>query len=122
MKTILVVDDSPVIVELIKGLLEPEGFLVLVAEDGEQALQLFRSNHVDLSIIDIFLPRKGGLQVMSEIASTNRNNKFIAISGGEAFNPQSVLDLAASFDASETFAKPIDAAKLLAKVKELTNG
>ncbi len=117
MKTILVVDDSPMIRELLKGLLEEEGYNIIEAADGEEALNLAKDKPIDLSIIDIFLPKKGGLQVIGEIVKYNKNHKIIAISGGEAFNPDSILELANIFEVVETFSKPIDTVKLVTTVK-----
>ncbi|WP_243544747.1 response regulator [Pseudodesulfovibrio tunisiensis] len=117
MKTILVVDDAPMIRELIKSVLEVEGYKVIEASDGEEALQKFRENHVDLSIVDIFLPKKGGLQVMGELIKNDQSHKFIAISGGEAFNPEAIVELAKVFDVVETFTKPIDTRRLVETIK-----
>ncbi len=119
MKTILVVDDAPIIRELIKGILEPEGYYILEAGDGEEALNVLSSKKVDLSIVDIFLPKKGGLQVMGELVKQNKNHKIIAISGGEAFNPEAILELANIFEVAETFTKPLDTKRLVATVKRL---
>ncbi len=112
-KTILVVDDAPMIRELLKSVLETEGYQVLLTSDGEEAVQAAHDNHVDLSIVDIFLPRKGGLQVMGELLEKDPESKFIAISGGEAFNPEAIVELAKAFDVIETFTKPIDTRKLV---------
>ncbi|QGY39786.1 response regulator [Pseudodesulfovibrio cashew] len=117
MKTILVVDDAPMIRELLKSVLEAEGFAVIEAADGEEAIRLCRDKDVDLSIIDIFLPKKGGLQVMGELIKSDKQHKFIAISGGEAFNPEAIVELAKVFDVVETFTKPIDTRKLVETVK-----
>lgn len=117
MKTILVVDDAPMIRELLKSVLEAEGFNIIEAADGEEAITMARSNEIDLSIIDIFLPKKGGLQVMGELIKTDSSHKFIAISGGEAFNPEAIVELAKVFDVVETFTKPIDTRKLVDTVK-----
>ncbi len=117
MKTILVVDDAPMIRELIKSVLEAEGFAVVEAADGEEAIRMCKDNEIDLSIIDIFLPKKGGLQVMGELIKSDRSHKFIAISGGEAFNPEAIVELAKVFDVVETFTKPIDTRKLVKTVK-----
>lgn len=118
MKTILVVDDAPMIRELLKSVLEAEGFNVIEAGDGEEAVTMARSHEIDLSIIDIFLPKKGGLQVMGELIKTDSTHKFIAISGGEAFNPEAIVELAKVFDVVETFTKPIDTRKLVDTVKK----
>ena len=122
MKTILVVDDAPMIREQVKGLLEDEGYRVIEAADGEQAVELARKHHPALSVIDIFLPKKGGLEVMGEIMKTDKLHKIIAISGGESFNAQTVVQLAAIFDVAESFTKPLDARKLKEAVRRLTGG
>jgi len=113
----MVVDDAPMIRELIKSVLEAEGFDVVEAADGEEAIRLFQDKEVDLSIIDIFLPKKGGLQVMGELIKSEKPHKFIAISGGEAFNPEAIVELAKVFDVVDTFTKPIDTRKLVETVK-----
>lgn len=112
-KTILIVDDAPMIRELIKSVLETEGYRTILASDGEEAMQAAQDNSVDLSIIDIFLPKKGGLQVMGELLEKDPSSRFIAISGGEAFNPEAIVELAKAFDVIETFTKPIDTRKLV---------
>ncbi len=74
--------------ELIKSVLEAEGFEVVEAADGEEAIRMCKDRDIDLSIIDIFLPKKGGLQVMGELIKSDQSHKFIAISGGEASIPK----------------------------------
>jgi len=117
MKTILVVDDSAMIRELLDDVLKAEGYGVVLAADGEEAVDLWKSHDVDLSIVDIFLPRKGGLQVISEVLKSDKKHKIIAISGGESFHPQTILELANIFEVAATFTKPIDTARLVATVK-----
>ena len=63
MTTVLIVDDQPDIVRLVRDYLERAGFGVLTAADGEQALQIARSSHPDLVILDLTLPRLDGLDV-----------------------------------------------------------
>jgi DNA-binding NtrC family response regulator len=117
MKTILVVDDAPMIRELLKSVLEAEGFKVIEAADGEEAIHICRDTPIDLSIIDIFLPKKGGLQVMGELIKADSAHKFIAISGGEAFNPEAIVELAKVYDVVDTFTKPIDTRRLVEVVR-----
>ncbi|MEZ7197136.1 response regulator [Pseudodesulfovibrio karagichevae] len=117
MKTILVVDDAPMIRELLKSVLEAEGFKVIEAADGEEAIHICQDTPIDLSIIDIFLPKKGGLQVMGELIKADSANKFIAISGGEAFNPEAIVELAKVYDVVDTFTKPIDTRRLVEVVR-----
>ncbi|MBI2887773.1 MAG: response regulator [Chloroflexi bacterium] len=62
-KTILVVDDEPEIVELLARALEPEGFRLLKAYDGDGALQAAISERPDLILLDWMLPGMSGLEV-----------------------------------------------------------
>jgi two-component system response regulator ResD len=60
---VLVVDDEPMVREVLARYLEKEGFDVEVAEDGEQALAAFASTSPDLVLLDLMLPRIDGLEV-----------------------------------------------------------
>lgn len=60
---ILVVDDDPKIVKVIKHALTEGGFRVITASDGEEAVQRFRQEQPDLIITDIMMPKKDGLEV-----------------------------------------------------------
>ncbi|MGE4299857.1 MAG: response regulator transcription factor [Desulfovibrionaceae bacterium] len=119
MKTILVVDDASIIRELLRGVLEPEGYRILLAADGEEALTLAAHNAIDLSIVDVFLPKKSGMQVIAELAKSSPAQHIIAISGGAAFNPDAILELTDIFKVAATFTKPLDTVALLRKIKEL---
>ena len=61
--TILLVDDEAAVQKLLTYPLEQEGFRVLQAGDGEEALQRFEAEHVDLVVLDLMLPRLDGLEV-----------------------------------------------------------
>lgn len=71
--TILVVDDSPVVVEAVRDALDKDGFTVLTAGDGIEALDLVRANHVDLILLDIDMPRMNGYQLCKLL---KRDKKF----------------------------------------------
>ena len=64
---LLVVDDDPVIVELLRINFEIEGFEVLSASDGEEGLRRARSEQPDLVLSDIMMPRLDGLQLLSRL-------------------------------------------------------
>jgi len=61
--TILLVDDEAAVQKLLTYPLEQEGFRVLQAGDGEEALRRFEAEHVDLVVLDLMLPRLDGLEV-----------------------------------------------------------
>lgn len=60
---VLVVDDEPSIVELVRFALEREGFTTGAAADGEEALRKVEADHPDLVLLDLMLPRMSGLDV-----------------------------------------------------------
>ena len=60
---ILVVDDDPAIVRLLRAYLEQEGFTVLTAYDGDEALLQIRSERPDLVVLDVMMPRRDGSEV-----------------------------------------------------------
>jgi len=66
-KTILLVEDEPDILEMIRYNLERAGFAVLAAEDGEKGLELARARLPDLIILDLMLPRMDGLDVCKSL-------------------------------------------------------
>ena len=65
--TILLVDDEESIQKLLAFPLEREGYRVLQARDGEEALNRFASEHVDLVVLDIMLPKLDGLEVCKRL-------------------------------------------------------
>ncbi len=67
MKTVLVVDDERHIVDLVRLYLEKEGFAVLVAGDGDEALALHARHDPDLVILDLMLPGRDGFAVCREL-------------------------------------------------------
>jgi len=70
--TILLVDDEDSIQKLLAYPLEREGFRVLQARDGEDALRLFNSEHVDLVVLDLMLPKLDGLEVCKRLRADSQ--------------------------------------------------
>ena len=61
-KRILLVDDEPLIIKGLKYTLEQEGYETLAAYDGEEALEVFFANTVDLVLLDVMLPKLDGIR------------------------------------------------------------
>jgi two-component system nitrogen regulation response regulator NtrX len=66
-RTILLVDDEPLIVQTLAGILQDEGFEVLTAADGETALQMVEEESPDVVLLDIALPGMDGLEVLHQL-------------------------------------------------------
>jgi two-component system nitrogen regulation response regulator NtrX len=78
---ILIVDDEASIRSSLKGILEDEGFLVKTAAAGEDGLEMLKSQNVDLVLLDIWLPRMSGLDVLKRIKSAEESPQVVMISG-----------------------------------------
>lgn len=114
MSTILVVDDEPGIRSTVKDILEDEHYRVLVAEDGIQALDLLRASAVQLVILDVWLPRMGGMDVLAEIRRLYPDIEIIVISGHANIDIAVKAVKDGAFDFLE---KPLSLDKLLTVVR-----
>ena len=72
MKKVLIVDDEKPISDIISFSLKKEGYEIAVAYDGEAALEQFESEHPDLIILDLMLPKIDGLEVCRQIRKTSQ--------------------------------------------------
>ncbi|OGM92792.1 hypothetical protein A2333_01045 [Candidatus Wolfebacteria bacterium RIFOXYB2_FULL_49_7] len=82
MQKILLVEDDPFLSSLLKNRLQKEGFEVIHARDGEEALATLRTTPVQLALLDIILPKRSGFEVMEEIRTDMQvklNNADLAI-------------------------------------------
>jgi two-component system nitrogen regulation response regulator NtrX len=78
---ILVVDDEPRAREILADNLQPEGYRVVEAPDGETAINLVRENDLNLALLDLMLPDIGGIEVLKEIIKLKPALPVIMISG-----------------------------------------
>ncbi|MGC9965653.1 MAG: response regulator [Syntrophobacteraceae bacterium] len=81
MQTVLVVDDERVIREGCRRLLEPEGYKILTAENGRQALDLLPVEAPDLILCDLVMPVMGAFEVMEEVRANYPDLPLIIITG-----------------------------------------
>lgn len=81
--TILVIDDDLDVRDVLKDVLTGHGFNVITAEDGDRGLEVFRKHRqeIDLVLLDLIMPRKGGREVLLEISDEDDRAKVIIISG-----------------------------------------
>jgi DNA-binding NtrC family response regulator len=81
MQTVLVVDDERVIREGLRRLLSPEGYRVLTAQNGHEALDMLHAEHVDAILCDLKMPVMGALEVLEEVGATCPEVPVIIITG-----------------------------------------
>jgi CheY-like chemotaxis protein len=113
-QTILVVDDNPLIRDVVRTMLESRGYAVVVAEDGPPALEIYDAQHVDAAIVDVDMPMMNGLQVCRELhtrAMAREQPLFIWLMTGIA-RPEVVAG-ATAIGASGVIAKPFTIRELL---------
>jgi CheY-like chemotaxis protein len=83
MKTVLYVDDDAASRELCRRILEDEGYRVVLAEDGAEAIDVVETESPDVAILDIRMPQKGGLEAAEEINASHASLPIILYTGNE---------------------------------------
>ncbi len=112
-KTILVVDDEPKIVKLVRDYLERAGFGVRVAADGKSALSLARTEKPDLIILDLGLPQLDGLDVTRELRKVS--NVPVIMLTGRSEESDKLIGL--ELGADDYIIKPFSPKELVARVR-----
>lgn len=110
---ILVVDDDQNICELLRLYIEKEGFEVVIANDGRQALKMFDTESPDLIMLDIMLPELDGWQVCREIRKKSQCPIIMLTAKGEVFDKVLGLELGAD----DYVVKPFEAKEVVARIK-----
>ena len=114
---ILIVDDEPDLLSVLRFGLEIEGFSVLEASDGERALEMARAEQPDLMVLDLMLPRMDGYKVCRALKFDDRF-KAIPIFILSARSGDTDRKLALDLGADAFVTKPYDMRALVAKIRE----
>ena len=112
-QTILVCDDDKEIVDAISIYLSGEGFRIIKAYDGAEALKLMEENHVDLVIMDVMMPGMDGIHATLKIRETS--SVPIIILSAKSEDTDKILGL--NIGADDYIAKPFNPLELVARVK-----
>ncbi|MBI3190041.1 MAG: response regulator transcription factor [Ignavibacteriales bacterium] len=115
MKTVLVVDDEQDIVQIVKYNLEKEGFAVLTARNGKQALEQAQSNP-QLILLDVMMPELDGLEVLNQL-KRNKQTEHIPVIFLTARSSEIDEVIGLELGADDYIVKPISIPKLIARVK-----
>jgi CheY-like chemotaxis protein len=118
MAKILIVDDEPSNLELTEALVKQEGFQTYLAQDGEQALKQVQEIRPDVILMDIVMPRMGGIEACRKI-KTNPMSYAIPVIIVTALNTQEEKLKAIKAGADDFIGKPFDAVELAARLKSL---
>ncbi|WP_282942635.1 response regulator transcription factor [Paenibacillus sp. RC67] len=112
---LLLADDEPLMLQIINAYFLKEGFQTLIAEDGEEALELFFTNKVDLVILDWMMPRRSGIDVCKEIKKYSRTKVILLTAKSD---PDDEF-LALKSGADDYVRKPFDPRILILRAKKL---
>ena len=114
-KRILLVDDEPLILKGLKFTLEQEGYEILTAADGEEALKVFAGNAVDLVLLDVMLPKLDGIQVCQRIREQSNVPILMLTAKGEDMDK--ILGL--EYGADDYMTKPFNILEVKARIKTI---
>jgi two-component system nitrogen regulation response regulator NtrX len=114
MNTILVIDDESAIRVAIRDILQDERYRVFLAEDGIVGLDILATEQVDLVILDVRLPRMGGMDVLREMRARNPETEVLVISGHGSIDMAVQAVRLGAFDFIE---KPLSIDRLLTAVR-----
>ena len=117
-KRVLVCDDDPVILRLIQVNLELEGIQVLLADNGERAIEIATAEHPDLVILDIMMPKLDGYETCARLKGAE-GTKDIPVVFLSAKAQQADIDKGLAYGVSEYLTKPFDPDDLVDAVKRL---
>ena len=113
---ILLAEDERTLAMIIKDTLDGQGFDVTVADDGEQALTLYRANKPDVLVADVMMPRMDGYELVRRIRKSDRQTPVIFLTARSA-----VGDVVHGFEmgANDYLKKPFGMQELIVRIKAL---
>lgn len=114
-KKILVVDDDAGVRDVVRSMLESEGYLVSVAQNGREALNSLKAQEFQVVITDLVMPEQEGIETIKIVRRDYPAVKVIAMSG--AFGGD-YLRIAGYLGAHGTLAKPLQMASVLKVVAD----
>jgi DNA-binding response OmpR family regulator len=113
---ILIVEDDPAIVMGLEDLLVGEGYLVDIAREGNQAIELYRSRKPDLIVLDIMIPEISGYEVCRRIRKKDAATPILMLTA-KGQEPDKVAGL--ELGADDYVVKPFGVSELLARIRAL---
>lgn len=114
-KRLLLVDDEPAIIKGLKFSLEQDGYEVVIAYDGGEALEQFQNNKVDLILLDVMLPVMDGIEVCQRIREQSTVPIIMLTAKGEDMDK--ILGL--EYGADDYMTKPFNILEVKARIKTI---
>jgi two-component system response regulator PilR (NtrC family) len=116
---ILVIDDDDQVRDVLRLMLEHDGYVVDEASNGYDGVKCFQEKNADLVITDILMPGMGGVQTIMELRLISPEVKVIAISGGDQIAAEYYLRVIKNVGTLHEMQKPIIREELLQTVRAL---
>jgi len=113
---ILVVDDDRAALEIVRHFLQKEGFEVVLAQSGEECLDLIDREHIDVVLLDVVMPGMDGFEVCGELrkSAQGRDIPVILLTARDDMNARKA---GMRLGVSEFLTKPLDRRELVSRVK-----
>lgn len=119
MASILIIDDEPSVLRILRRMLEEAGHVVTEAPDGDVAFQQFQGQPADLVITDVFMPDMDGIELLVNIRRSFPETRVLAMSGGGLLSREQALGDASLLGADEILPKPFTKDEVLATVDRI---
>jgi two-component system chemotaxis response regulator CheY len=114
---IMIVDDALFMRTLLRGILEEDGWVVVgVAADGSEAVEKYLELRPDVTTMDIVMPKKSGIEALTEITQQDRNAKVVMCT---AMGQESLVDEARRSGARGYIIKPFDPERVKTVVRKV---
>jgi two-component system, OmpR family, alkaline phosphatase synthesis response regulator PhoP len=116
---ILICEDNPMAMKTLSVILEREGYLADLAEDGNMAVELLQKNDYDLLVVDIHLPYRSGLELVKFVRSDQGKETPVIIL--TAFSDNQMQRQAGELGISDYIVKPFNPGELVTRIKSILN-
>ncbi len=117
---VLVVDDSPTELHILKGFLEGAGYEVLLAENAESGIEMARSSKPDLVLMDVVMPGLNGFQATRQL-SRDPDTEDIPVIMVTTKDQETDRTWGLRQGAKEYLVKPVEKNELLSRIKDVLN-
>lgn len=121
MAKILIIDDEKIIRDKVGMILKEDGHEVFTAKDGIEGINIIKNDIIELVIMDVIMPKKGGIETLMELQNITKNMKIIIITGKVSQESDAFVNLVKNFGASVVINKPFKREILLDAIHKLLN-
>ena len=120
MASIIIVDDSDALREMLASVLESKGHTVTQAVNGAAAMKVFEDQSFDLAVFDIYMPDADGLALLTHLRENGHDLPVVMMSGGRPGTPlEQAVAIADAYGADAVLFKPFESHELVDAVDRL---